>query len=323
MNCKILDLFCGAGGFSLGFTHTFKGTHLAIDIDPEPLETLTLNQNGVTVLRKDINTLHANEIIAILGGTPDIVIASPPCEEFSLANPNSETPIAERIYGTGVARLLLDTIRLIGDLSPKVFVIENVAALLHGEGKQIIKTEFERVGIMDIKFKLIRSHQHGNPSKRLRVFISNIELKLPRSRPPEVIEVLGDLPHLCFNAVFKENPQIHNHELRPLTEDRMKQVRKTRRGRGAKHFRVSKKKSLPNWVRLYPDQISSSIIGLSRYIHPYEDRLLTVREHARLMSYPDDYIFTGHMDSQYNQVGESVPPLISKLIAKEVKSYIE
>ena len=60
-----------------------------------------------------------------------------------------------------------------------------------------------------------------------------------------------------------------------------------------------------------------------RYIHPYEDRLLTVREHAKLMSYPDDYIFTGHIDSQYNQVGESVPPLISKLIAEEVNSYIE
>jgi DNA (cytosine-5)-methyltransferase 1 len=323
MNYKLLDLFCGAGGFSLGFTSTFKGTHLAIDIDSEPLETLTLNQKGVATLRKDISTLHSNEIIEILGGTPDIVIASPPCEEFSLANPNSDTTIAERIYGSGVARLLLDTIRLIGDLSPRVFVIENVAALLHGGGKLIIETEFERVGITNVKFHLIRSHQYGNPSKRLRVFISNIDLNLPRSKAPEVMDVLADLPQLCLGAVFTENPQIPNHELRPLTEDRLKQVRKTRRGHGAKHFRVSKKKSLPNWVRLYPDQISSSIIGLSRYIHPYEDRLLTVREHARLMSYPDDYIFTGHMDSQYNQVGESVPPLISKLIAEEVKSYIE
>lgn len=323
MNYKILDLFCGAGGFSLGFTNTFKGTHLAIDLDPDPLETLTLNQNGVTTLRTDINTLHSNEIIKILGGTPDIVIASPPCEEFSLANPNSETPIAERIYGSGSARLLLDTIRLIGDLSPRVFVIENVAALIHGGGKQIITTEFERVGIKDVKFKLIRCHQYGNPSKRLRVFISNIELNLSRSKPPEVMQVLRNLPQLCLDAVFSENPQIPNHELRPLTEDRLKQIRKTRWGHGAKHFRVSKKKSLPNWVRLYPDQISTSIIGLSRYIHPYEDRLLTVREHARLMSYPDDYIFTGHIDSQYNQVGESVPPLISKLIAEEVKSYIE
>ena len=83
-----------------------------------------------------------------------------------------------------------------------------------------------------------------------------------------------------------------------------------------------KKKALPNWVRLEPNQISTSIIGLSRYLHPHENRLLTVREHARLMSYPDDYVFTGPISSQYNQVGESVPPLISKLIATEVKSYI-
>jgi len=80
---------------------------------------------------------------------------------------------------------------------------------------------------------------------------------------------------------------------------------------------------MPNWVRLFPDQVSTSIIGLSRYIHPVENRLLTVREHARLMSYPDDYLFTGYIDSQYNQIGESVPPIISKLIAEEVKSHLE
>ena len=107
------------------------------------------------------------------------------------------------------------------------------------------------------------------------------------------------------------------------SDEKQKKVRKTGWGRGARHFRATKKKALPNWVRLYPDMVSTSIIGLSRYIHPYEDRLLTVREHARLMSYPDDFVFTGPSDSQYNQVGESVPPLISRLIAEEVKSHIE
>jgi len=320
---KILDLFCGAGGFFQGFSSLSKDTHLAIDIDEHALETYKLNHPNSTILQTDINKLHSQQIEEELGGSPDIIIASPPCEEFSKANPNSRRSAEERIYGEGTAKLLLDAIRIIGDLTPKVFVIENVAALLLDGGKEIIKREFERVGIENIEFNLIRAHQHGNPSKRLRVFISNIQLKPPRKYPPTVMETIGDLPSLDLNEIFNPGERIPNHEIYPLADDKMKSVRKTRWGQGAKHFRVSKKRSLPNWVRLFPDRLATSINGLSRYVHPYEHRLLSVREHARLMSYPDSFVFVGPKDSQYNQVGESVPPLVSHLIAQEVRAHIE
>jgi DNA (cytosine-5)-methyltransferase 1 len=320
---KVLDLFCGAGGFSHGFASTFKGTHLAVDADPLPLSTYSKNYPDAKVLQTDIGTLHSDDIIEIMGGPPDIIVASPPCEEYSIANPDSRSSAIERIYGTGTARLLLDTIRLIGDLSPKVYVVENVAALLQSGGRTIAHREFSRAGIDDMQFNLIRAHRHGNPSKRLRLFMSNVELKLPRKRAPTVIETINDLPPLGIDALFEYHDPIPNHEYPVVSKERMKKIRKTSWGRGARHFRISKTKALPNWVRLFPDMISTSIIGLSRYIHPFEDRLLTVREHARLMSYPDDFVFLGHMDSQYNQVGESVPPLIAQLIAEEVKSHIE
>ncbi|MHA2024234.1 MAG: DNA cytosine methyltransferase, partial [Candidatus Thorarchaeota archaeon] len=153
-------------------------------------------------------------------------------------------------------------------------------------------------------------------------FISNIELRLPRKSPPTVMETIGDLPPLDMNQIFNPGEVIPNHEVYPLAVDKMKSVRKTRWGQGAKHFRV-KKRTLPNWVRLFPDRLATSINGLSRYVHPYEHRLLSVREHARLMSYPDSYHFVGPLDSQYNQVGESVPPLVSHLIAQEVRAQIE
>lgn len=315
---KILDLFCGAGGFFHGFSSLSNNSHLAIDIDENAIETYRLNYTNATVLETDVNNLHSQEILEELGGSPNIIIASPPCEEFSKANPDSQRSAAERIYSEGTAKLLLDAIRIIGDLTPEVFVIENVAAILLDGGKEIIEREFERVDIDNVEFNLIRAHQHGNPSKRLRIFISNIPLKLPRKYPPTVMETIGDLPTLDINEIFNPGGNIPNHEIYPLAEDKMKSVRRTRWGQGAKHFRVSKKRSLPNWVRLFPDRIATSINGLSRYIHPYEDRLLSVREHARLMSYPDSYVFTGPLDSQYNQVGESVPPLISKLIAEEI-----
>jgi len=320
---KILDLFCGAGGFSYGFKSYIDDTHLAIDIDPPSLETYKLNYPDSIIWQTDIHSLHSTQIQETLNGVPNIIIASPPCEEFSKANPDSSKSAAERVYGEGSAKLLLDAIRIIGDLSPQVFVIENVAALLNAGGKEIIQKEFERVGIDDAKINMIRAHQHGNPSRRLRVFISNIRLKLPRKAPPTVIDAIGDLPRLRLNQLFDPELEVPNHIDYPLSEERMKAISRTRWGQGVRRFRVSKARSLPNWVRLFPDQLSTSINGLSRYIHPYENRLLTVREHARLMSYPDSFVFTGFSDSQYNQVGESVPPVVSQLIAQEVCTKID
>jgi DNA (cytosine-5)-methyltransferase 1 len=322
MGLRVLDLFCGAGGFSHGFSSIVPGTYLAIDKDPFALSTYRLNHPGATVLRGDISTLHSSKVERLLGGTPDVILASPPCEEYSLANPDSARPASERVYGSGTASLLLDAIRLIGDLAPSVFIIENVAALLKEGGKQIVEDELSRVGIDSLYINLVRAHEHGNPSKRLRVFFSNVRLKLPRSQPPSVMACIGDLPPLGLDTLFSPHNNVPNHDLRIIPEDKLKEVRRAKRGRGVKHFRTSKNKALPNWVRLYPNQVATSIIGLSRYIHPLEDRLLTVREHARLMSYPDSFVFLGPPDSQYNQVGESVPPLVSRLIAEEVKHSI-
>ncbi len=321
MPFRILDLFSGAGGFSSGFISPSRH-HLAVDIDPLPLETYKYNYPKAKIFQRDISSLHSLELEQTFG-IPDVILASPPCEEFSLANPKSEISAAERIYGTGTARLLLDAIRIIGDLEPSVFVIENVAAILKSGGREIIQSEMKQAGLENIHFNMIRAHQHGNPSKRLRVFISNIKLNLRKSPPKTVMDTIGDLPPKGIDALFHVYEDIPNHESPSLTEDRIKKVRKTPWRHGAKHFRVARDRTIPNWVRLAPDQIATSIIGLARYIHPYENRLLTVREHARLMSYPDDFIFKGHLTSQYNQVGESVPPIISHLIAQEVLAAIE
>jgi DNA (cytosine-5)-methyltransferase 1 len=319
---KILDLFCGAGGFSYGFAPISDDVYLAIDIDSSAIESFRFNYPQAKIWNTDIHSLHSLQIEEALGGAPDIIIASPPCEEFSKANPESQRPAAERIYGEGSARLLLDTIRIIGDLSPKVFVIENVAAILHAGGDEIIVREFQRVGIDTVFFNMVRAHQHGNPSKRLRVFISNLRMNLPRKAAPTVMESIGDLPSLGLDLLLNPHEPTHNHSIYPLSDDRLKAVRKARWGQGARYFRASKTRTLPNWVRLFPDRISTSVNGLSRYIHPYENRILTVREHARLMSYPDSFTFVGPIDSQYNQVGESVPPLISQLIAQEVRIHL-
>ncbi|MEM4434921.1 MAG: DNA cytosine methyltransferase, partial [Sulfolobales archaeon] len=78
----------------------------------------------------------------------------------------------------------------------------------------------------------------------------------------------------------------------------------------------------PNLVKLDPRRVAPTVMGSSRFIHPYEPRLLTVREQARLMSYPDDHVFMGGKEEQYNQVGESVPPALSGAIARYLLKYL-
>ena len=95
----------------------------------------------------------------------------------------------------------------------------------------------------------------------------------------------------------------------------MRKLCRLRWGEALYCFKDSSNRVYRNWVRLHPKQIAPTIHGRSRFIHPYEDRLLTVREQARLMSFPDNHVFLGGINTQFDQVGEAVPPLLAKKIA--------
>ena len=102
----------------------------------------------------------------------------------------------------------------------------------------------------------------------------------------------------------------------------MRRIRKLKWGQALIRYYGFKGKQLPNLIRLHPKKIAPTVLGSSRFIHPYEDRFLTVREQARLMGYPDNFVFLGGRDVQYNQVGESVPVPLSRAIAEVVLEYL-
>ncbi|MEB3773801.1 MAG: DNA cytosine methyltransferase, partial [Desulfurococcales archaeon] len=79
---------------------------------------------------------------------------------------------------------------------------------------------------------------------------------------------------------------------------------------------------LPNYIRLDPREPAPTVMGTSRFIHPYEPRLLTVREQARLMGFPDYHVFHGSRDAQYDMVGEAVPPPLAKSIALYLQNLL-
>ena len=313
---RILDLFCGCGGFALGFLLANPGNEisLAIDKDFRAIHTYTHNLRVKKSLVKDIRSIHSNEIFDLMNHkNPDIVIASPPCEPFSIANPNRQNSAYNQLYKDKIGRLVLEAIRIIINLEPTVFLIENVPQLASIELMELINHEFFRSKYKRIHFNLLESVNFGVPSYRRRVFISNLVLKSITGNPyVSVSEAFHSLPN--------PNREVLNHNFIPVSPRIAKKIVKTPPGGAIVYFKGSKKTTFRNFIRLLSSEPSPTVMGKSRFIHPYDQRLCTVREHARLMSFPDDFQFYGSIEHQYNQVGESVPPLMAKAVADQVQT---
>ncbi|MFX1516520.1 MAG: DNA cytosine methyltransferase [Promethearchaeota archaeon] len=313
---RIVDLFCGCGGFSLGFliANPQFEISVAIDKDHRVIRTYTENIQVREVLIKDIRNIHSNEILDLMNQVkPDIVIASPPCESFSIANPNRQKSAYDQLYKDEIGRLVLEAIRIITNLEPIVFIIENVSQLASITLMELIYHEFSRSNYDKIFFNVLDSVDFGVPSYRKRVFISNLLLD-PVTNNSYVS--VGE----AFHSLPTPNGEISNHLFVPVSDKIARKIERTPLGGAIVYFKGSKRGVFRNFIRLVSDQPSPTVMGKSRFIHPYDQRLCTVREHARLMSYPDDFQFYGSIEYQYNQVGESVPPLMAKALAHQVQT---
>ncbi|RLE98365.1 MAG: DNA (cytosine-5-)-methyltransferase [Thermoprotei archaeon] len=314
---RVVDLFCGAGGFSRGFAEEGFEIVLGVDNMRPVAEAFRLNFPHAKVLVEDVKLLHGEDIESLVGEV-DVVIGGPPCEPFTSANPKRREDPLERLYTDPVGRLVLDFIRIVGDLRPKIFVMENVPALAEGPLKEALRKEFARVGYDNIYFNLLLAEDYGTPSHRLRLFISNIKLRPKRSRRRVVvIEAIGDLPPPTSIH------DIPNHEYVPLSPRKERRIRRLRWGEALIRYMGAEGKVYYNYVRLHPYRLAPTVMGSSRFIHPFEDRMLTVREQARLMGFPDHHVFYGGRDLQYDEVGEAVPVPLARAIAKEVRRFLE
>ena len=312
MTIGVLDLFCGCGGYSLGFIQAGCKILLAVDRDPITLQTYEKNNPHVPILNTDIRNLHSQDILEKIGTKPDIIIASPPCESYTNANRYRKKDPFMRLYDDPMGQLVLHAIRIISDLEPKIFVIENVPQVAEGVLKDCLIREFERVGIPQVFFNKLRAEYYGTPSKRARLFISNLKIRMKkqsRAKDLKLLDMIKDLPPPNSIHDYK------NHELTQISGKRGKKIQRLKRGSSLIYYRSARNKMNTNWKKLQGNQVCPTIIGHSRYVHPTENRLLTVREHARLMGYPDDYEFSGGTSNQYNQIGESVPVPLSNAIA--------
>ncbi|MEM1873544.1 MAG: DNA cytosine methyltransferase [Acidilobaceae archaeon] len=310
----LIDVFAGGGGYSRGFVEAGFRVLAAIENNPPVARTYKANFPEALVLAEDVKDVDYSLLKSLLGvsrGEVDVVIASPPCEPFTEANPRRMRDPLDRLYSDPIGQLFLHAIRLIGDLKPRVFVIENVRGVMEPPIAESIRRELERVGYPRVYFNVLRAEDYGSPSVRTRVFVSNLKIKPPKKPGPSVEEALRDLP-----PPGSSYPP--NHEYPQELSRRMRaRVSKLRWGEALLYFEGARRRH-PNYVRLDPRRRAPTVMGSSRFIHPYEDRLLTVREQARLMGFPDYHVFLGSRDLQYDMVGEAVPPPLARAIADYV-----
>lgn len=300
---KVVDLFAGCGGFSRSFKEEGFEIVCAVENFKPVAETYTLNFPEVEIIIKDIKEVRGEEIMRICGDV-DVVIGSPPCEPFTSINARRKMKPEDRLYVDKRGILTLHFIRIVRELKPKIFVMENVPHIL--EVRKFLEEEFRKAGFDTIYFNLLRAENYGTPSKRCRVFISNIPMKDRRECEwVRVIEAIGDLPPP------DRNTSIPNHEAIQISRDKLVRISALKWGESLQHFgRYS------NWTRLHPYRLAPTVRGNSIFIHYSQDRILTVREHARLMGFPDYHIFSGGKKLQFEMVGESVPIPLGRRVAK-------
>lgn len=306
----VLDLFAGAGGFSLGFRQAGFEIARAVENFRPVATSYAENFPHVKLDVADIQKLSIHEPY-------DVVIGGPPCEPYTSATAGREPNPLDRLYKNKIGGLVLHFIRIVKEVHPRAFVMENVVQVAEGPLRHALIKEFRAAGYPAIHFNELFAENYGTPSHRRRLFLSNLKLDPPRppAPPPTALQALEGLPP-------PGQGKTPNHLPHPLSPDKRARLQRLAPGRSVYSYRSATGKVHGNWLRLPPDRLAPTIGGGARYVHPTEDRLLSVREHARLMGFPDDFVFRGGRDLQYDQVGEAVPPPLARAIAQHVAGQL-
>ncbi|MCY3412914.1 MAG: DNA cytosine methyltransferase [Candidatus Heimdallarchaeota archaeon] len=304
---RLIDLFCGGGGSSTGFHQAGFETSVAVDFADHAVATFNANYPD-TAIKKDISNLRAEPLLE--GGKPVLVTASPPCEAYTTANEKRVKDPYARMYEDEVGRLMIHAIRLIADLQPEFFMIENVMGIFDGDGRTLLQEELNRLGLGKAYFNTVQATDWGVPSNRLRAIITNFKINPPKIRPKSLMEAIGDLPAPNY-------PHDFEYHITPAINEKYEgKLSSLQIGEALVHFKGAKDQ-MRNWIRLKPTTVAPTVMGKSKFVHPFVDRILTPQEHARLMTFPDNYKYEGTFDQIYDIIGEAVPPRLTFEIGKQ------
>ncbi len=340
---RLVDLFCGAGGMSLGFRQAGFEPCYAIDFDRYACATYAANL-GPHVRNMDLSEVEPSRVAAeILDevGMVDVVAGGPPCQGWSV----------QRRGGLADVRndLTLQFAAIATALRPKAIVMENVPTILGKRGARhigIVETMFAGAGYR-VKKCVLDAASYGVPQFRRRAVIvavrcdfdSGFTFPLPSHGPNRfktVREAIGDLPPPPEDG--SEHPDYPNHRLVLVSPVNLERLSHVPEGGGRLdvpehlqlpcHRNANGHRHLDVFGRLWWDRPSGTITAMfdnftrGRFAHPAQNRNITGREGARLQSFPDDFVFMGPKKDVARQIGNAVAPAMARSIAEAVSDTI-
>jgi len=354
---KVIDLFSGAGGLSQGFRDAGCNIISAVEINKNLSQTFRNNFKKTKIFEEDISKVKSKDLL-VNESKVDIIIGGPPCQGFSMSG--------KRIRGNGIFlndkrnKLFKEFVRIINDLKPKIFLMENVPGILNifqGKTKNQILSIFESIGY-DAKVKVLLAADYGVPQLRKRAFFigNNLGIDPEFLFPPKinkdyitVEDAIFDLPFIKsgqgeFETIYKKKPsteyqkkmragvkKLYNHISTKHDDKIINIIKMLKEGEGRNNLpKKFQTKSIHSgsYMRIIKNKPSYTITTrfdtppVGRVTHPIADRALTAREAARLQSFPDDFIFIGKRTHVGIQIGNAVPPLLAYEIAKNLKNRL-
>ncbi len=336
---NIIDLFCGCGGFSLGFERAGFNVLLGIDLWKDALSTFRYNHRNSNTLEADLSKLAPEETIPLLNGhNVDVIIGGPPCQGFSIAGKRIMDDIRNKLYQNFV--------RFVAYFKPKAFVMENVPNILSiggGAIRESIIDDFSKLGYA-IEYKVLTASDYGVPQNRRRAifvgFLNGHHFDFPRpfeATKVTAFEAISDLPENSiddggfypmsptsdYQRLMRRNSNcVLNHQATSHNTKTVEIISLVPDGGNYKdlpqELQDTRKVHIA-WTRLNSQKPSFTIdTGHRHHFHYSFNRIPTARESARIQSFPDDFYFTCSKTSQLKQIGNAVPPLMAEAIAKSL-----
>ena len=339
-----IDIFSGAGGMSIGASMNDIEVILAVEYDKHAAATFIANHPKAEVIQKDIREV----IFDTKYKNPFLLFGGPPCQGFSTSN--TKTRNTENSNNS----LFYEYIRQVKELTPEWFVFENVEGIKSFEKGTVIsklEEEFEKLGYKT-KWDVLTASDYGVPQNRNRFFmIGNrlgIDFVFPEKQEKKVTvnEAIEDLPKLNNGDSFeilnykKIEANTYAKLMRGTSEkvsqnyvsrnkdyviERYKHIKPGQNWKAIpeelmKNYKDTKNCHSGIYKRLDPNSPSVVIANYRKnmLIHPFENRGLSVREAARIQSFPDNFIFKGNLSFQQQQIGNAVPPLLAKAIFEQI-----
>jgi DNA (cytosine-5)-methyltransferase 1 len=339
-----VDLFCGSGGLSRGLVAAGFNVLAAVDWWQPAINTY--KQNFVhPAFQADIRQLSSSELLTRIGmpdAQIDLIAGGPPCQGFSI----------QRIGSDDDARndLIFEFARFVRELKPRMFLMENVPGLLGKRGLPFAKRFeelLEEVGYSVRKIR-INTAEYGLPQIRKRIFYygwsENVEqeftfphsVRLPAAFQT-VSQAIGDLPTAADSRIEADIDPLHwAMRVSPLNLQRLKLIPA---GGGFEdlpvEMRVNCHKAGASKIghrnvygRLDPDKPAVTVTARfdsftrGKFAHPHENRNITLREGARLQTFPDTFQFVGSQEEITALIGNAIPPMMAEIVAKAIYSHL-